>query len=162
MAELNIKDYIRKELPSEAKNIALEFIDFLEKNGIIFYKDNGDCWKNRIYYWCKYNDDCVCFISIKDPDESENLWTVWSDDMKSEWFENCDVDDSIKKLAWKHIDHCGHCGACGGGRHKVVFGHEFDSVCGCTFRVDNPSLEDLSFLKKIVEISVTEISKANL
>ena len=39
MAELNIKDYIRKELPSEAKNIALEFIDFLEKNGIIFYKD---------------------------------------------------------------------------------------------------------------------------
>lgn len=126
----------------------------LEENGITFYKDNCNCWKNKIYYWCKYKNNCVCFISIKDPDEPQNLWTVWSNDIKSECLENYDVDNNIKELAWKYIDHCGHCGSCGGGQRKVVFGREFKAVCGCTFRVDNPSFEDLAFLKKIIEMSI--------
>ncbi len=137
MTELNIKDHICRELSSEEQEIALDFVAYLENNGLTFYKDNSDCWKNKIYYWCKYNNDCVCFISIKDPDEPQNFWTVWSDDIKSEWFNKYDVDDEIKELAWKHIDHCGNCGSCRGGRRKVIFGREFKAVCGCTFRVDN-------------------------
>ena len=39
----------------------------------------------------------------------------------------------------------------------MIFGKEFDDVCGCTFRIDNPKQEDLSFLKKMVEIRVKEI-----
>lgn len=154
MTELNIKDHICRELSSEEQEIALDFVAYLENNGLTFYKDNSDCWKNKIYYWCKYNNDCVCFISIKDPDEPQNFWTVWSDDIKSEWFNKYDVDDEIKELAWKHIDHCGNCGSCRGGRRKVIFGREFKAVCGCTFRVDNLSIEDLSFLKKIIEIRI--------
>lgn len=119
MTELNIKDHICRELSSEEQEIALDFVAYLENNGLTFYKDNSDCWKNKIYYWCKYNNDCVCFISIKDPDEPQNFWTVWSDDIKSEWFNKYDVDDEIKELAWKHIDHCGNCGSCRGGRRKV-------------------------------------------
>jgi len=159
MTELNIKDYICNELTIEAQCVALKFVSFLEENGIIFNKDNCDCWKDKIYYWCKYKNDCVCFISIKDPDEPQNLWTVWSDDIKSEWLNKYDVDDEIKELAWKHIDHCGNCGSCGGGQRKVIFGREFKAVCGCTFRVDNPSIEDLIFFKKIIEIRITESVK---
>lgn len=70
-----------------------------------------------------------------------------------------DVGDEIKELAWKYIDHCGHCGSCGGGQRKVIFGREFKAVCGCTFRVDNPSKEDLLFLKKIIEIQLTELER---
>ncbi|MBQ8555214.1 MAG: hypothetical protein IJ438_04985 [Clostridia bacterium] len=152
MCDVHIKDHIRNELPSQAQRVALHYVAFLEENGITFHKDNCDYWKNKIYYWCKYHNDCVCFIAIKNPDEPQNVWTVWSDDMKSEWLESSDVDDQIKELAWKHIDHCGHCGSCGGGQRKVVFGREFKAVCGCTFRVDNPNKEDLLFLKKMVEI----------
>lgn len=159
MTELNIKDHICRELSSEEQEIALDFVAYLENNGLTFYKDNSDCWKNKIYYWCKYNNDCVCFISIKDPDEPQNFWTVWSDDIKSEWFNKYDVDDEIKELAWKHIDNCGNCGSCRGGRRKVIFGREFKAVCGCTFRVDNLSIEDLSFLKKIIEIRIKESIK---
>ena len=71
--------------------------------------------------------------------------------------EETSVDDEVKELAWKYVDHCGHCGSCGGGRHKVIFGKEFDEVCGCTFRIDNPKEEDLKFLKTMVEIRVKEI-----
>lgn len=154
---MQIKDYIAKELSPAEQKIALDFASYLEANDLVFYKDNGDCWKDKIYYWVKSGERCVCFIAIKDPDEIENHWTVWSDDMGSKWLETYPVDDRIKELAWNHVSHCGHCGSCGGGRRKIIFGKEFSDVCGCTFRVDNPTVDDLLFLKKMVEIRVHEI-----
>ena len=109
----------------------------------------------------KYVEKCVCFIAINDPDEPENRWTVWSDDMESELLEKYPVGNEVKERAWQHIDHCGNCGSCGGGRRKVVFGREFDKVCGCTFRADNPAFDDLPFLKIMVEIRIKEIEEAN-
>lgn len=53
---------------------------------------------------------------------------------------------------------CGHCGSCGGGRHKVIFGKEFNDVCGCNFRVYNSTFEDLDFLKTMSGIRMKECS----
>lgn len=145
-----IEDYIRENISGEAMTVALDFVSFLRSNDIEFYKDEGSWWKDKIYYWLKFEGKCVAFIAIRDPDEPHNLWTVWSDDNKA--FEHSDIDDEIKTVAWNYIDFCGHCGSCGGGKKKTVFGKEFDGVCGCTFRVDNPKRSDLPFLKKIVEI----------
>ena len=160
MVELSIEDYIRNELLLDEQKVALEFIHFLKNNKLVFYKDDGECWKDKIYYWVKpdnESDECVCFIAIKDPDEKNNHWTVWSDDMGSECLAKYNADNEIKAIAWKNVDHCGHCGSCGGGRHKVIFGKAFDDVCGCTFRVDNPSWDELQFLKQMVEIRIEEI-----
>ena len=144
-----IEDYIDENLIDEAKTVALEFVTFLRNNNIEFYKDNGPCWKDKIYYWLKYDENCVAFIVINNPDEPENLWTVWSDD--SAVFKNDIIDEEIKNIAWNHVDFCGHCGSCSGGKKKIIFGKEFDGVCGCTFRVDNPKRSDLPFLKKMIE-----------
>lgn len=157
MTELSIKDYIYRELSADEQEIAMDFVRFLEADNMTFFKDNCECWKDKIYYWVKLDDECICFIAIKDPDEKENHWTVWSADMGSEWLGNSLVEKTIKELGWKHVDHCGHCGSCSGGRRKVIFGKEFSDVCGCTFRVDNPTAEDLEFLKKMVEIRRREI-----
>lgn len=157
MVELNIEDYICKELSLDEQKIALDFIGFLKDKNLTFHKDNCDCWKDKIYYWVKLGNECVCFIAIKDPDKKDNHWTIWSDDMGSEWPEKYPVDNEIKETAWRHIDHCGHCGSCSGGRYKVIFGKTFDNVCGCTFRIDNPKPDDLKFLKKMVEIRIKEI-----
>lgn len=145
-----IEDYIKENLTGEDQAVAFEFVSFLRSNNIEFYKDNASCWKDKIYYWLKFKNECVAFIAIKDPDEPENLWTVWSDDCKA--FEADIMDGKIKNTAWKHIDFCGHCGSCSGGKSKVVFGKEFPEVCGCTFRIDNPGRNDLPFLKKMVEL----------
>ncbi len=40
MSDFNIKDYICNKLPLEVQSIALNFVSFLEENGITFYKDN--------------------------------------------------------------------------------------------------------------------------
>lgn len=158
MTEPNIKDYICRELPPNDREIALDFVGYLEENHLTFYKDNCDCWKDKIYYRVKCGEKCVCFIAINDPDERENRWTVWSDDM--ELPEKYPVDDEIREKAWQHIDHCGNCGSCGGGRRKLVFGRDFDKVCACTFRVDNPDSGDLAFLKIMVDIRIKEIEEA--
>lgn len=151
-----IEDYIRENLMGETQATALEFVVFLRSNDIEFYRDNAPCWKDKIYYWLKYKEKCVAFIAIKDPDEPENYWTVWSDDCQA--FAEDILEDDIKNIAWKHVDFCGHCGSCSGGKRKKIFGKEFAGVCGCTFRVDNPQLRDLPFLTKMVELGILEKS----
>ncbi len=152
MTELTIEYYIQRELSLSDQEVAMEFVGFLKDNNLRFYKDCGSYWKDKIYYWVKREEDCVCFIAIKNPDEECNHWTVWSADMHSEWFDKEAVSDKVKESAWKYVDHCKSCGSCDGGRRKVIFGKAFDDVCGCTFRIDNPKQEDLFFLKKMVEI----------
>ena len=45
-------------------------------------------------------------------------WTVWSENMGSEWLETDSVDEELKETAWRYVDHCGQCGSCGGRRCK--------------------------------------------
>lgn len=149
-----IEEYACENLIGEAKETALEFIAFLREIGIEFYKDNSCCWRDKIYYWLKFKDKCVAYIAIKDPDEPDHLWTVWSDDSKA--FEHIDMDYGMKGVAWKYIDFCSYCGSCGGGRKKTIFGKDFDGVCGCTFRIDNPVQDDLPFMKKMIELCMAQ------
>lgn len=152
---MSIEKYINENLSSEVKQTALSFVDYLKANNLTFYKDNSDCWKDKIYYWVNCGDECVCFIAINDPDEPQNLWTVWSDESKL--YEYYAVNEEIKETAWRYVDHCGNCGSCGGGKQKIIFGKTFDSVCGCTFKIDNPKSDDLSFLKIMIDLRIEEI-----
>ena len=156
MDERKIEDFISDELSFYEQNVALNFIEYLKNSELEFVKDNG-YWKDKIYYLIKFHDKCVCFITIKDPDEKQNHWTVWSDDMSSKWLEDNNIENELRETAWKYIDFCGNCGSCVGGRHKVIFGKEFDNVCVCTFRVDNPNADVLPFMKKMVQIRKEEI-----
>lgn len=58
----------------DEQKIALDFVDYLEKEKFIFVKDNG-YWKDKIYYLIKYKNEGICFILIKDPEEPENYGT---------------------------------------------------------------------------------------
>lgn len=151
-----IENYIEENLTDEAKQTALDFVTFLRINKLEFIKDNG-YWKDKIYYMLKYKDAYVCFIAIKDPDEPENLWTIWSDDSNA--YEDSNVDDCIKSVAWNYVDHCGNCGSCSGGKRKTIFGKSFERVCGGTFRVDNAKPSDLPFLEKMIDLRIKEIEK---
>ncbi len=155
----NIEKIISKELVGDDRIIANKLIEYLQENNFEFYRDECDCWKNKIYYWDKHKDKCVCFIAIKDPDELDNRWTVWSADIDSEYLNDYSVDENIKQVALNNVDECGRCGSCGGGKSKVIFGKEFDAVCGCTFRIDNPQLSDLSFIEYMIDVTVKQINE---
>lgn len=152
-----IEAYIEENLSGEMKQTALDLIDYFKANGLTFYKDFSECWKDKIYYWIKHDDECVCFIAVKDPDEPDNLWTIWSDDSSA--YKDASMSDEIKNVGWRHVDYCGNCGSCGGGKDKVIFGKSFPRVCRCTFRIDNAIQEDLPFLKTMVDLRMRELVK---
>lgn len=155
--EPTIKDYIFNELISVEQKHALDFITYLEDKGLYFYRDNSLYWRDKIYYWIQLEEKCVCFIAINEEGKGSNHWTVWSADYDLDGQENEQVKDGIKDSAWKNVNQCGHCGSCKGGKPKMIFGKKFDEVCGCTFRVDNPTEEDVEFLKFMVGIRIKEI-----
>lgn len=152
-----IETYIYDNLFGDARRTALDLVKYLGSVGLTFHKDNDGYWKNKIYYHIKCADERVCFISINNPDEPENFWTIWSDDSSA--YEDESISDEIKNAGWKYVDHCANCGSCGGGKRKVIFGKSFDRVCGCTFRIDNPDMKDLHFVKTMVDLRVKEISE---
>lgn len=140
-----IEDYINKSLTNESKATALELIAFLRKNNIKFYKDNDFCRKDKICYHLKFNNECIALISIKEPDKT---WTIWLNNLK--FFNKDNIDNKIKNITWQNTTFCYH--FCDGRNKKNIFGKNFDEVYGCALRIDNPDINDLLFLKKIIEL----------
>ena len=70
MEEMTIEACIREELPPDDQAIALDFVRYLRESGLELMKDCG-YWIDKHYYLAKFHESCVCFISIKDPDEKE-------------------------------------------------------------------------------------------
>ena len=150
-----IEREISKNLTGEMRETALKFTAFLKSHGLMFHRDRSGDWAEKIYYWARSDKNCVCFIAVKDPDEPENAWTVWSDDSAA--YEAPLGDAETSEIGLKYGNRCEKCGACGGGRMKTVFGKRISGVCMCTFRVDNADLNGLPFLKTMVELRLNEI-----
>ena len=154
MQEQNERE-ISENLTGEMRETALKFTAFLKSHGLMFHRDRSGDWAEKIYYWVRSDKNCVCFIAMKDPDEPENAWTVWSDDSAA--YEAPLGDAETSEIGLKYVNRCEKCGACGGGRVKTVFGKRISGVCMCTFRVDNADLNGLPFLKTMVELRLNEI-----
>ena len=150
-----IEREISDNLTGEMRETALKFTAFLKSHGLMFHRDRSGDWAEKIYYWVRSDKNCVCFIAVKDPDEPENAWTVWSDDSAA--YEEPLGDAETSEIGLKYVNRCEKCGACGGGRVKTVFGKRISGVCMCTFRVDNADLNGLPFLKTMVELRLNEI-----
>lgn len=150
-----IEREISENLTGEMRETALKFTAFLKSHGLMFHRDRSGDWAEKIYYWVRSDKNCVCFIAMKDPDEPENAWTVWSDDSAA--YEAPLGDAETSEIGLKYVNRCEKCGACGGGRVKTVFGKRISGVCMCTFRVDNADLNGLPFLKTMVELRLNEI-----
>ena len=79
-----IEACMAETLSGTALQVGLAFAAFLRENGIACIRDEG-FWRDKIYFMLKFREGYVGYIAIKDPDEPENLWTVWSDGEDSHW-----------------------------------------------------------------------------
>lgn len=142
------------------KNIALEFVDFLSKNEMMFEKARG-YWDKQSYWYVKYKNEFVCYILVNATGDEEKFYpfTVWTDDSNSDWYSSCNLESNIENNAIKHIDFCENCGACKGGTEKQIFGKKYSNVCRTTFRFIKPNPEELNCIKQLVILRKFDIQR---
>ena len=156
MPEQRIENFIGEILTGDAQQNALEFVEYLRANEMLFERCRNGCWENKPYWLIKYQNEYVCFVLINGYEEGH--WTIWSNDSDSNWFEDFPLDEHIKEIVWKNIDFCVKCnGDCSQGKRKTIFGKEFNDVCRTTMRFVNPDAETLKCVKKMVEIIKKDI-----
>jgi len=161
-----IEDIILESLTGDAQKNALSFITYLSACDMQFEKDGG-YWSDKLYWCITYKGESVCYILIfsqASSVDSTDPWVVWTDDSGSKCFADYPLDDITKNIAWKNIDFCGNvngdCGGCAGRIRKIIFGKEFDNVCGTTFRFSNPNTDAVDCAKKLIEIRKKDIEKS--
>ena len=157
-----VVDIINNLLIDDTQKNALDFINYLTANNMVFERGKG-YWDDKYYWMIKYNSEYICFILVGGEDEKkDNSWIIWSDDSASNGYENYTLDERKKKIAYANVDFCGNCGSCSGGTSKTIFGRTFDNVCRTTFRFDNPDSETVECVKKLIEIRINDISVMNI
>ena len=160
MSPQSIKSHINESVAGAAAQTALDFVAYLEEQDMQFELSTTDYWRDKQYWYVKYQNESIGFILIngnnpkKDETEPEG-WVFWSDNYNSPLFTDFPLDEKTKEIAYKHVD----IGTCGGGLTVNLFGRAFTPVCnGTTFRFENPNSEDLSVLKQLINIRKLDIS----
>ena len=149
---------VNDTFPLDLKENTLDFISYLNSNLLTFERLLG-YWKNQHYYSVKYKNESVCYILLNGTGDEQQFapLTIWSDDSGSNWYKNYPLSIDLKELAWDNVDYCVHCGSCAGGTQKTIFGKEFENVCRTTFRFTNPSKEEFTVIKELVNARLNDI-----
>ena len=158
MMSMKIEDIISEVLPDDIQKNALDFVNYLWANNMMFERGSG-YWDDKYYWMVKYEDVYVCFILFGGDEVKDKSWTIWSDDSDSKWFENYPLDKHMKDVAYANVDLCGNCGSCSGGTIKTIFGRRFDNVCRTTFRFNNPDFKAIECAKKLIEMRINDIHR---
>jgi hypothetical protein len=162
------EEMIQEKLTGETQKNALDFIAFLKANDIQQEEPHG--------VWC-YKNKPVCVVYVTGDEQMPGPWTIWHsgynpdyptteipDSEDGDKIGLCDltVDESLKEVAWAHINICGKCGCKRKpGRRTNVFGKEFENVCTSTLAFCNPNAEILENVKKLTELMKLGILKNN-
>lgn len=151
MAFEKIIDIINDTFPTSLKNNTIDLISYINNNSTSFEQLFG-YWENQLYFMVKYKNESVCYILLNGTGDEKQFspLTIWSDDSGSKWYENFNLPEELKQVAYSNIDYCVHCGSCSGGKRKIIFGREFDNVCMCVFRFTNPDEQEFNLIKELI------------
>ena len=148
MSKQKITDALHGALSGDALNNALDYVHFLEANGITL--DNA--WNGGLLF--KYKDECVCLIGTP-PFWDVSGWNIYGFDNNG-MYDDLPVDDCLKEFAWAHVKPCavaigGDCGGdCKPGIHAEVFGKDFGGTCCHVMKFENP---DAAAIKNIIKLT---------
>ena len=92
-------EIFNEEFSADDRAVALDFVAFLRENELEFVRDRG-YWRDKIYFLIQYDQECVCFMAINDPDEKDNRFTVWSDEMHEEYL----TEEAVEKNMTEFVD----------------------------------------------------------
>jgi hypothetical protein len=131
-------------LNEDTQKNALDFAEYLKANGMISGGEHG-----RV----SYKGECLCYIHLDGEEQMPGPWTIWTDGDYISEPEGFPVDEGMKEIAWANVNPCGDCGgSCSPGKTTVIFGREFDNVCGAVMAFNNPDARVLTCVKRIMDM----------
>ncbi|MHC1695643.1 MAG: hypothetical protein AB9835_10330 [Eubacteriales bacterium] len=146
-----IKDAFNKFLAGDVLKNALNLVEFLSENDMVY---DGE-------YEIHYKGKLACYINM--PSAEDHIWGVWTVGDYSTEYKGFPIDEHTKEIAWSNVVKCGNCGGtrdgvgCNPGKTEVIFGKEFANVCNGTdnlaMRFINPDAKALECAKKMVEMT---------
>jgi len=138
------EDRIQDILTGDAKRIALDFAAYVKANEMTAGGDHGEV---------TYKDKVVCYVHMDGNLEKPGPWTIWPDGDFSAEYHNVPMSEEMKEITWAHVNYCGNCGAgCSPGSRKVIFGKDFDNVCGSVMAFCDPDAEALECVKELLKM----------
>jgi hypothetical protein len=146
MAEKRIDDAFIKYFSGDTLKNALDFAKFISSNEMIY---DGE-------YKIHYKGKLACYIDT--PNDKSNMWRIWTVGDYSNEYEDFQINEPTKEIAWANVVYCGNCDDCDRdpGKTEMIFGREFTNVCNGTeslaMRFSNPKAEVLACVKKLIDM----------
>jgi len=138
----SFEEKIISTLGGNAQKNALDFAAFLMANGMIVDESHSQII-------C--NGKVLAYMHMDGNTEMPGPWSVWPEGDFSTVSQGYDFDETMKEIAWAHINKCGKCGQpCSPGSNKTLFGKEFENVCGSVMVFTDPSADGLICLQKLL------------
>jgi hypothetical protein len=141
-----LEEKIFSTLSGTSQKNAIDFATFLKANNMV-----ADESHSQVIYQGK----TLAYMHMDGNVEMPGPWSVWPDGDFSVAPQGYDFGESMKEIAWAHINICGKCGqSCAPGSKKTLFGKEFEGVCGSVMVFTDPSGDDLTCLQKLLLMKV--------
>jgi len=151
-----IEDVINAKLTGEAQKNALAFVAHLEANGIPLGKSNN-------YFWnATYKGKGLCVINIAIYDDHSSF-DIFINELPSAWErEDFPVDERTREIIWANVRPCDPTcrGKCSPGSSKIIFGKQFDNLCGSFLGIYDPDAETVDCMKKIIDGLKNDVEEA--
>jgi len=137
------EDSINKLLTGDARQNALNLATFIKEQGMSIGENNGTV---------VYLGNDIAWLHMDGKQQAPGPWTIWPD-VKGTVPDGFSFDDSMKEIALQNVNFCGNCGSeCAPGGRKIIFGKEFDNVCGAILAFTDPNAEEIECVKKLLEL----------
>ena len=152
-------DYIKENLTGDTQQNALSFVQHFISLGMTYRGDFNDgriAYKDVTVWYTYFGNSINTIHGYPEP------WNVWPSGDYSEEIESVPFADRMKEIAWanahNHDVNCPNINTwCRGGKRRIIFGREFDSLCVSVMAFTNPDAETIDCMKKLTEMKKHQI-----
>ena len=146
---------INNSLSGDKIKIATDFITYMKSNGMTAHAEHVGAFEYKGQWMC-----IACII----PMGGEPTMVIF-DNPLTKHFDDFQIDESLKKFAWAHVNVCTSCGGSSGcgcgsqpGQTKMILGKEFYNLCTSEVAFWNPDADALDEILQMIDIWKEHVS----
>jgi len=160
-------DVAKQYLDGERLQTALEFLVYLDENGITLLYNSLNAWSGsfkgrRELFSIKHAN--VAFGNVIEKDNDS--WSICHNIDMKRLEDIVSTDEYLKEIVWRNLKYCYNCHHHCDFNEKLerkmnILGKEFAGLCNTWFVMKNPNDEDIKFAKIIIEANKNILKQKN-